>query len=84
MVQCDAQTHEWVVYQQDGVAVKRSPILELEVTALTGIRDVPISELLPIHPATGCIGTGSTIILRLFRYELTRPYKETLFTCSLL
>jgi putative transposase len=45
LVQCDAQTHEWVVQQQDGVAVKRLPISGLEVTALTGITDVPLPEL---------------------------------------
>ena len=44
-VQCDAQSHEWVVHQQDGAYVKRLPICGLDVTTLTGIADVPITDL---------------------------------------
>jgi len=48
-VQCDAQTHEWVVQQQDGGAVKRLPISELDVTGLTGITEEPLPEVPPIQ-----------------------------------
>jgi hypothetical protein len=49
IVQCDSSSHEWVVKQPDGVAVKRLPIGGLDVTALTGITDVPMPDLLPIQ-----------------------------------
>ena len=49
IVQCDAQTHEWVVQQQDGGAVKRLPISGLDVTGLTGITEEPLPEVPPIQ-----------------------------------
>ena len=49
IVQCDAKTHEWVVHQADGVELKRLPICSLNVTALTGIADVPLPHVPPIQ-----------------------------------
>jgi transposase-like protein len=49
LVQCDAKTHEWVVHQADGVELKRLPIYGLDVTALTGIADMPLPEPAPIQ-----------------------------------
>jgi transposase-like protein len=49
IVQCAAQTHEWVVHQQDGTLVKRLPIRRLDLTALTGITDLSIPAAPPIQ-----------------------------------
>jgi len=48
-VQCDPHTREWIVTQVDGTAVKRLPVQGLDVTALTGIVDIPTVELPPIQ-----------------------------------
>lgn len=49
IVQCDAEAHEWVVHQADGLELKRLPICGLDVTTLTGITDLPIPDLPPIQ-----------------------------------
>ena len=49
IVQCDAETHEWVVHQSNGVEVKRLPICGLDVTTLTGITDMPMSDVPPLQ-----------------------------------
>jgi transposase-like protein len=49
IVQCDAESHEWVVYQSTGVEVKRLAICGLDVTTLTGITDVPMADLAPLQ-----------------------------------
>lgn len=45
VVQCEPESHEWVVQLEDGAYVKRLPICGLNVTTLSGITDVPIAEL---------------------------------------
>jgi len=49
IVQCDSQTHDWVVNLADGSYVKRLPIDGLDVTTLTGITDMPRADLPPIQ-----------------------------------
>jgi transposase-like protein len=49
IVQCDAKTHEWVVYLADGTSVKRLLIDGLDVTTLTGITDMALADLPPIQ-----------------------------------